>query len=198
MGNINRNITCSYIKKIHNYSLHKIYGMLKALLRGCLQRYKFKNCGKYLRTHGKVIVSTDNGKVILGDYVQMYHGVRFNVVGMNDTPASIKIGDFVSIGERTEIRCTKEIVIGDHSLIAWDVEIMDTDFHKIDNKIICKPVHIGANVWIGCRSIILKGVTIGEGSVIAAGSVITKDVPPYCLVAGNPAKIIRTNIQWED
>lgn len=198
MGNINRNTTTSYIKKIPNYSFYKIYTMLKALLHGCLQRYKFKKCGKYLRTHGRVLVSTDNGKVILGDYVQMHHGIRFNVFGINGRPASVKIGDFVSIGERTEIRCTKEIVIGDHSLIAWDVEIMDTDFHKIDNKIMCKPVHIGDNVWIGCRSIILKGVTIGEGSVVACGSIITKDVPPHCLVAGNPAKIIRTNIQWKD
>jgi acetyltransferase-like isoleucine patch superfamily enzyme len=194
---INKDTTIAYIKMLHkNKDYSEAYSLLKALLHGYVQRYKFKKCGKHLRTYGGVLVSTNNGKVVLGDYVKMYYGVKFNVFGINGGPAAVKIGDYVSIGERTEIRCSKEIVIGDHSIIAWDVEIMDTDFHEIDYKITYKPIHVGNNVWIGCRSVILKGVTIGEGSVVAAGSIVTKNVPPHCLVAGNPAEIIRTNIQW--
>ncbi len=197
MVTINRDTTVAYIKLLHkNKDYYEAYSLLKALLHGYMQRYKFKKCVKYFRTYGRVLVSTSNGDVILGNYVKMYDGVKFNVLGINDGPASVKIGDYVSIGERTEIRCVKEIVIGDHTLIAWDVEIMDTDFHEIDHKITYKPIYIGENVWVGCRSTILKGITIGEGSVVAAGSIVTKNVPPHCLVAGNPAKIIKTNIQW--
>ena len=59
------------------------------------------------------------------------------------------------------------------------------------------PITIGENVWIGCRALILKGVTIGDGAVVAAGAVVTKDVPANCVVAGNPAKIIKENVVWQ-
>lgn len=59
------------------------------------------------------------------------------------------------------------------------------------------PIQIGNHVWIGARAIILKGVTIGDGVVVAAGAVVTKDVPPNTLVGGVPAKIIKENISWE-
>lgn len=74
---------------------------------------------------------------------------------------------------------------------------MDTDYHSIDGKPYTVPVTIGNHVWIGCKSIILKGVNIGDGAIIAAGSVVTKDVPPFSLVAGSPAKLIKENVKWE-
>lgn len=60
-----------------------------------------------------------------------------------------------------------------------------------------KPIVINNHVWIGENSVILKGVTIGEGAVIAASSVVTKDIPPHCIAAGSPAKVIKENIDWE-
>lgn len=59
------------------------------------------------------------------------------------------------------------------------------------------PIHIGNHVWIGARATILKGVTIGDGAVVAAGAVVNKDVPPNTLVGGVPARIIKENISWE-
>ncbi len=74
---------------------------------------------------------------------------------------------------------------------------MDRDYHKFNsNTEEIKPVKIGDNVWIGCNSIILKGITIGNGAVVAAGSIVTKDVPPKVLVGGNPAKVIKEDIYW--
>ena len=94
---------------------------------------------------------------------------------------------------------SKTIKIGNNVLIAPNVLIMDSDFHipwpvKDRNQFsieLDKSVEICDNVWIGARSVILKGVTIGCNSIIAAGTVVTKDVPANALAAGNPAKIIK-------
>ena len=102
------------------------------------------------------------------------------------------------INEGVEITCASEVTIGKNAHIARGAAIRDYDGHYIEslNYRTTKPVHIGDDVWIGNRAMILKGVTIGEGSIVAANAVVTKDVPPHCIVAGNPAKIIRENVRW--
>lgn len=100
-----------------------------------------------------------------------------------------------------QIRCGNKIQIGDGCAFGRNVSILDSDFHLIfdDNKQIInssKPIIIGNNVWIGQNAIILKGVTIGSNSIISAGSIVTKNVPPNTIVAGNPAKIVKENISW--
>lgn len=113
--------------------------------------------------------------------------------------AKVKIGDNVSINMGTRVESFNNIKIGDNCLISEDVIIRDSSNHKItsnDTKekegiVICD------NCWIGLRSIILPGVKIGEGSVVAAGAVVTKDVPPHSLVGGVPARVIKENITWE-
>ncbi len=105
----------------------------------------------------------------------------------------------------TKIRCKNEIFIGADTAIAHDVMIIDFDGHTIlkmvdgeyREKAISRPIRIGNHVWIGAKSIILKGVTVGDGSIIAAGSIVTRDVPAGCLVAGNPAKVIKENVVWK-
>lgn len=70
-------------------------------------------------------------------------------------------------------------------------------FLALDKRVPEQPVEIGNNVWIGVGATILKGVTIGDGAIIAAGSVVTKDIPARCLAAGVPAKVIKTDVEWE-
>jgi len=123
----------------------------------------------------------------------------------------IEIGSYCYIGENSRIWSAKEIKLGDRVLISHNVNIFDNLVHPLNPKmrhdqfvaIITegqpkeittldeKKVEIGDDVLVGAMSIILRGVTIGKGSLIGAGSVVTKDVPPYSIVAGNPARIVR-------
>jgi len=100
------------------------------------------------------------------------------------------------INHDARISCSTGITIGDGTIIAEEVCIMDTDHHQLHGSAMSAPVTIGNKVWIGNRSTILKGVTIGDGAVIAAGSVVTKDIPPAALAGGVPAKVIRTGVSW--
>ncbi len=97
-----------------------------------------------------------------------------------------------------QIRCSHKISIGNNAAIARDVFIMDSDSHQIGytGYVMNKPVIIEDDVWIGTRAMILKGVTVGKGSIIAAGAVVTKSVPPFSLVAGVPAKVIKSNVSY--
>ena len=122
----------------------------------------------------------------------------------------ITIGDYCYIGEHSNIWSALSIGIGDRVLIAHNVNIFDNLTHPINPKarheqykrIITSghpehldlsesPVVIENDAWIGCMSIVLKGITIGEGAIVGAGSVVTKPIPPYSIVAGNPAQIVR-------
>lgn len=125
------------------------------------------------------------------------------IVGLNSAitlheNATLEIGNKTYIGAKAHIRVNSHIKIGENVAIAWNVTLMDSDFHNymIDSikQQITKELIIGNNVWIGNNVIILKGVTIGDNAIIAAGSVVTKDVKQGTAVAGNPAKVIKNNV----
>jgi galactoside O-acetyltransferase len=121
------------------------------------------------------------------------------------TESKINIKNNVFIGGRTILDCKNEIEIFDNVLISYECILADHDSHssssyeRVDdlqkfksnfmdwNLVPSRKITIKKNAWICTRSIILKGVTVGEGSIVASGSVVTKDVPDYTLVAGNPA-----------
>jgi acetyltransferase-like isoleucine patch superfamily enzyme len=145
--------------------------------------------------------------VVIGNHVSCYAGCSFSL-GKNGT---CSIGDFTLVNGAL-IMAEERIEIGSYCLISWSVGIADSDFHPIvpaqrrldaealapffkgrpaRPKIPTKPVIIGDNVWIGMNATILKGVTIGENSVVAAGAVVTKPVPANVVVAGNPAVVIK-------
>ncbi len=108
---------------------------------------------------------------------------------------SISLGNYILISPGTSIRSAESIDIGDSTMIASDVVITDSDWHGIydrtDYVATPKPVKIHKNVWIGERSIILKGTQIGENSIIGAGSVVHGNIPPNSVYAGNPAKEVK-------
>jgi acetyltransferase-like isoleucine patch superfamily enzyme len=104
----------------------------------------------------------------------------------------LRIGDRVFLNNGVFLACCKEITIGDDVAIANEVYITDSDSHGVEGRPVREEaVHIGNGAWIGARAIILPGVTIGNRALVAAGAVVTKDVPDDTLVGGNPAKIIR-------
>lgn len=167
------------------------------ILRGIIRSFRFSKKGKLLRIGPGVRILKKQGKISVGDRVMLHRHVKLSAWG-TDTEAKISIGNRTYIGDRTEIHAGCSITIGSGCDISWDCNILDRDYHKLNSDTeIYAPVVISDNVWIGCRSIILKGVTIGEGAVIAAGSVVTKNVPAHTLVAGNPAKVIREGITWK-
>lgn len=107
--------------------------------------------------------------------------------------ASIEMGDTVGINYGVEIYASKSIKMGDNAMIGDLATLYDTDFHGLGegSEVRQAPIVLGDNVWIGRAAIVLPGVTIGDHSIVAAGAVVTKDVPPRVVVAGNPAKVVR-------
>ena len=149
------------------------------------------------RTRKTEITLADNAQLTLHGDVILYEGVGVRIT----EGAKLSIGDHTYINRSASIDCTQEITIGDYCAISDNVQILDSDFHPITyngkTSTMSKPVHIGNHVWIGRSVIILKGVTIGDGAIVGAGSVVTRDVPLGCLVAGNPARVIKENVEWE-
>jgi acetyltransferase-like isoleucine patch superfamily enzyme len=143
--------------------------------------------------------------VIIGDDFYAQGDIKWNRFGIIQpvvlnvrTPGSkLIIGNDVGISG-SAISASTTVTIGNRVLIGPGCIISDTDAHPVKvedrtdhTKTVSKPIIIDDDVFIGARSIILKGVKIGKGSVVGAGSVVTKDVPTFCIVAGNPAKIVR-------
>ncbi|QJC53422.1 acyltransferase [Paenibacillus albicereus] len=142
------------------------------------------------------------GRIYVNRFGDLKVGRKFSMAGKPwasqltvEPGAKLHIGDNVFINAGCGIAATREIVIGNDVRIGPRTSIMDSDYHRLDADVdygqLKKPVFIGNNVWIGTRCTILAGVTIGDGAVIAAGSVVIRDVPARTVVGGTPAKAIR-------
>lgn len=166
-------------------------GWLKGLLvrAGLARRGGRFQCGRRLVVQGRLRVRGP-GRVILGDDI---------IIGDNTDIYTHSPASVVTIGDRTFLNgtrfgCSRSITVGPESILA-DARIMDTDFHAVGRDRRCKgvpaakaPVVIGANVWIAAGSFVMKGVTIGDNSLVAAASVVVRDVPADTIVGGNPAR----------
>jgi acetyltransferase-like isoleucine patch superfamily enzyme len=166
-------------------------------LRGVLARRRHVTSGgELLLLRGDVeIVKRDGGgqRLALGRGVRMAERVRLIFEGPD---GAIEIGDDTFLNARCEIRARERVSIGSGCRLAFDVIVMDTNHHDLEGTETTSPTVIGDRVWIGARALILRGVTIGDGAVIAAGSVVTRHVPARTLVGGNPAKTIRAEVNW--
>ncbi len=123
--------------------------------------------------------------------------------------AQIQIGDRTFVGDSV-IVCADRVTIGSDVLISWGVTIVDHDSHAVEfarrktdviewyhgrkdwSAVAVAPVTVCDKVWIGFGATVLKGVTVGEGAVVGACAVVTRDVAPWTVVAGNPARVLRT------
>lgn len=113
--------------------------------------------------------------------------------------AEVKIGKGTYLNRGVEIVAAQSVSIGADCKIARDVIIMDTDQHPVNDAAIpMKPISIEDRVWLGSRAMILKGVCIGHDSIVGAGAIVTKSVPPYSVVVGPAARIIRTLPQADE
>lgn len=110
--------------------------------------------------------------------------------------AILELGNNSYINSDSKIRCHKKISIGNDCAISHDFTIMDSDAHMYNGEKHTNIVRIEDHVWIGTRVTVLNGVTIGKDAIIAAGAVVTKDIPPRTLAGGVPARILKSNVTW--
>lgn len=135
----------------------------------------------------------NKGKLKIANKVRIWSSV-------NQARLSVGKGGYLEVGENTRlngptISATQQVIIGMHCRIAPHVIIMDGDFHDLNDRLSegkKQSIIIEDHAWVATRAMVLKGVRIGRGAVVAAGSVVTKDVPPYTVVAGVPARIVKT------
>jgi acetyltransferase-like isoleucine patch superfamily enzyme len=183
LDEINKNKIDNYLKNITIGSNSKIYEQCEIHnLMGDKNKIRI---GENSHIRGKLLIFANGGEIIVGNNCY--------------------------VGESTYIWSADKISIGNDVLISDNVHIVDTNSHEINaverakgfikmldeghpkkkGNILTKSIEICDNAWISFNVTILKGVTIGRGAIVGAGSVVTKDVPEFCLVAGNPAKIIK-------
>ena len=148
-------------------------------------------------------------KVRIGEGFIINSGGKYSIDNLSFTKINIAPGATFTVGaysgmSNPTIQCLNKIEIGDHVNIGAGCMLLDSDFHSMDwqdradrkrdaSHAKTAPISIGDYVFIGARSIILKGVSIGSRSAIAAGSVVVSDIPADCLAGGNPCKVIRYN-----
>ena len=178
-----------------------IYLLFEFLRRPFYKLYLFRRNinSKNITIMGKPII-INKGKISLGKNTKLISSSKFYGASLDKTAlytinknAEIKIGNNCTL-HGTSIRSNSKIEIGDNCIFASNVKLIDHD-HDLKNReskdYISKDIKIGDNVWVGYNVLILKGVNIGKNSVIGAGSVVVKDIPPNCIAAGNPAKVIK-------
>jgi acetyltransferase-like isoleucine patch superfamily enzyme len=173
-----------------HFAIHSITGLVRVILG----KWYLRSCnsiGKMVSVNGKPVIG-NSGEMVFGEEVRiwstivqakLYTGRKGKlIVGKNSRLNGVHID-------------ARELVqIGENVRIAPYTIILDSDFHDVKDHFAdgnSKPIIIEDDVWLATRCTILKGVRIGKGAVVATGAVVTKDVPPYCVAAGVPARVVK-------
>lgn len=189
----------------------RLFAQLLALYRAWRQwakdrmnRSRLRSCGARSRVYGHIDARGGACDIAVGEDCWLY-----GLLVTERAESRIRIGNNVFVGASTIVDCVGEIVIEDDVEISYECLLMDSDNHSHDagvrrsdladrmkggydwSRAPSAPIRIHRGAWIGARSIILKGVSIGEGAIVGAGSVVTRSVEPHTVVAGNPARVIR-------
>lgn len=151
-------------------------------------------------TNTNIFMLGDNQTLILAEKVKFKRGDLW----MENNGCLLSLGRATTVVQ-AHLAVTepgRKIVIGDDCMFSRDIEFRTGDSHSILDLSTGKRINeardiiVGDHVWVGARVIVLKGVTLGDNSIIGTGSVVTKDVPPHSIVAGVPARVIRDNVSW--
>jgi acetyltransferase-like isoleucine patch superfamily enzyme len=153
--------------------------------------------GRDFRTNGRLVIKGP-GRIVLGDGVNAWAHAEKNVLITYTPEAVIMVGGGTRLNGAGLMAYTR-IEIGPRCILGSTL-MLDSDFHPLDPNrrhdahapVHCAPIIIGENVWLGGQSAVLKGVTVGENSVVAFRAVVAESVPPNVVVAGNPARIVKT------
>jgi acetyltransferase-like isoleucine patch superfamily enzyme len=177
------------------------YFALRVFVAEPLFKAQCTRYGKHLHTGIFVHFITGQGRIEIGDDVTIDGKIGIGFAARFASRPALRIGSHVYIGHSCSFTVAKSVSIGDHCYLAGNVTILDSPGHPLDPEARkagsppadedVQPVAVGDNVWIAQRAIIMPGVTIGEGSVVAAGAIVTHDVPPNTLVAGVPARVVK-------
>lgn len=163
-----------------------------------MKRYKslINSIGKGCYFDGNIHFGGCKKALIIGNNVTIGPNATFHIQKYNGD-AKVTIGNNVFINRGFFLDCNESnIFIGEYCTIGCDVTFLGTN-HDINDvegnyaKLIDKPITLGGGCWLGTRVIVLPGVTLGKGCIVGAGSIVTKSFPDYCMLAGNPAKIIK-------
>jgi acetyltransferase-like isoleucine patch superfamily enzyme len=162
-------------------------------------RARCHSVGKRLQLIGGVPYIEGNIKITIGDDCLVYGKTTLTSTRVYDEPELI-VGDHSCITFMTTISVGQRVEIGNHVLMAFRCFIADNDGHPFDaverrtqpvSKEQIAPVKIEDDCWLGANVVVLKGVTLGQGVIIGANSVVTRSIPPFCIAAGIPAKVIK-------
>lgn len=174
-----------FLKKAVQYVLKR--ALAPFALRGCTR------VGPGARVRGFPVVDNMGGEIAIGRNFCVFSYLA-KVELYVGPGGKLEIGDDTFVNNGTSLSASTHIKIGSRVNIAPHCTIIDNDFHGTDDRDgppKMAPIVLEDDVWLGTRVIVLKGVTIGKGSVIASGSVVTKDIPPGVIAAGVPAKVLR-------
>ena len=177
----------------HRYRCYKISKILKE----CGTEFEIGDTATFVGAHNIKIGCNFSG----GQFLKLQTWEYYNGIKVSDSPM-LEIGDNVSIMDNGHISCMKKVTIGNGCLFGDNVFITD-NFHggqqkeellmpPLERNLVCKgKINIGKNVWLGRNVCVMPGVTIGEGSIVGANAVVTKDIPEYSVAVGVPARVVK-------